>query len=74
MEKIATDIYSFENLRKGGYVYVDKTDLLWRLAVDREGRQFFIFLPDPVPCIVRMIALVWLFLLWLYRKGIFLRI
>ena len=45
MEKIATDIYSFENLRKGGYVYVDKTDLLWRLAVDREGRQFFISRP-----------------------------
>ena len=45
MEKIATDIYSFENLRKGGYVYVDKTDLLWRLAVDNEGRQFFISRP-----------------------------
>ena len=45
MEKITTDIYSFENLRKGGYVYVDKTDLLWRLAVDREGRQFFISRP-----------------------------
>ena len=45
MEKIATDIYSFENLRKGGYVYVDKTDLLWRLASDREGRQFFISRP-----------------------------
>ena len=26
MEKIATDIYSFENLRKDGYVYVDKGD------------------------------------------------
>ena len=38
MEKIATDIYSFENLRKGGYVYVDKTDLLWRLAADKDGR------------------------------------
>ena len=45
MEKITTDIYSFENLRKGGYVYVDKTDLLWRLAVDNEGRQFFISRP-----------------------------
>ena len=45
MEKIATDIYSFENLRKGGYVYVDKTDLLWRLAADKEGRQFFISRP-----------------------------
>ena len=28
MEKITTDISSFENLRKGGYVYVDKTDLI----------------------------------------------
>ena len=45
MEKITTDIYSFENLRKGGYVYVDKTDLLWRLAADKEGRQFFISRP-----------------------------
>ena len=45
VEKITTDISSFENLRKGGYVYVDKTDLLWRLAADREGRQFFISRP-----------------------------
>ena len=45
MEKITTDISSFENLRKGGYVYVDKTDLLWRLAADKEGRQFFISRP-----------------------------
>ena len=45
MEKITTDISSFENLRKGGYVYVDKTDLLWRLAADVEGRQFFLSRP-----------------------------
>ena len=45
MEKITTDISSFENLRRGGYVYVDKTDLLWWLAADREGRQFFISRP-----------------------------
>ena len=45
MEKITTDISTFENLRKGGYVYVDKTDLLWRLAADQEGRQFFISRP-----------------------------
>ena len=45
MEKITTDISSFENLRNGGYVYVDKTDLLWRLAADKEGRQFFISRP-----------------------------
>ena len=45
MEKITTDISSFENLRKSRYVYVDKTDLLWRLVADREGRQFFISRP-----------------------------
>ena len=45
MEKITTDISTFENLRKGGYVYVDKTDLLWRLAADKDGRQFFISRP-----------------------------
>ena len=45
MEKIATDIYSFENLRKDGFVYVDKTDLLWRLVAKKEGRQFFISRP-----------------------------
>ena len=32
MEKITADISSFETLRKDGFVYVDKTDLLWRLA------------------------------------------
>ena len=42
MEKITTDISSFENLRKDGYVYVDKTDILWRLVAKNEGRQFFI--------------------------------
>ena len=45
MEKITTDISTFENLRKGGYVYVDKTDMLWRLVSDQEGRQFFIARP-----------------------------
>ena len=45
MEKITTDISTFENLRKGGYVYVDKTDILWRLVADAEGRQFFISRP-----------------------------
>ena len=39
MEKIATDIYSFEKLRRGGYVYVDKTDFLWRLVSEAEYRR-----------------------------------
>ena len=45
MGKFTTDIYSFENLRKGGYVYVGKTDFLRRIAADKEGRQFFISRP-----------------------------
>ena len=45
MEKAATDIYTFENLRKGGYSYVDKTAILKDLADDSRGRQFFIARP-----------------------------
>ena len=45
MEKAATDIYTFENLRKGGYTYVDKTAILKELAGDTRGRQFFISRP-----------------------------
>lgn len=36
MEKIATATYSFEKLRRNGYVYVDKTALLWRLVSETE--------------------------------------
>ena len=32
MEKIATDTYSFERIRGGGFVYVDKTAILKTLA------------------------------------------
>ena len=45
MEKAATDIYTFENLRNGGYSYVDKTAILKLLADDSRGRQFFIARP-----------------------------
>ena len=45
MEKITTDISSFEKLRRNGFVYVDKTDLLWRLAAMKDGCQFFISRP-----------------------------
>ena len=45
MEKITTSTYSFEKLRRGGYVYVDKTDLLWRLVSDTDGSQFFMSRP-----------------------------
>ena len=45
MEKIATSTCSFEKLRRAGYVYVDKTDLLWRLVSEMEDSQFFMARP-----------------------------
>ena len=45
MEKAATDIYTFENLRKRGYSYVDKTAILKQLVDDSRGGQFFIARP-----------------------------
>ena len=42
MEKIATDIYPFPELRNGGFTYVDKTDILWTMASGDVGKQFFI--------------------------------
>ena len=45
MEKAATDIYTFENLRGGGFTYVDKTAILKQLADMTRGTQFFIARP-----------------------------
>ena len=45
MEKIATDIYTFEEFRKGGFSYVDKTDSLYAMASGESGKQFFIARP-----------------------------
>ena len=45
MEKIATDTYSFEDVRQGGFVYVDKTAILKRLADGSIGKQFFVARP-----------------------------
>ena len=45
MEKAATDIYTFENLRNGGFTYVDKTAILKELADLSRGKQFFIARP-----------------------------
>ena len=45
MEKAATDIYTFENLRNGGFAYVDKTAILKELADLSRGKQFFISRP-----------------------------
>ena len=45
MERIATDTYSFERVREGGFVYVDKTAILKTLADGSLGTQFFIARP-----------------------------
>ena len=45
MERIATDIYSFRDIRKGGFVYVDKTAILKPLADGTIGKQFFVARP-----------------------------
>ena len=39
MEKIATDIYTFAELRNKGFTYVDKTDALYAMASGDMGRQ-----------------------------------
>ncbi len=44
MKLITTSCFSFEDVVKGGYVYVDKTDLLAKLASTYKG-QFFISRP-----------------------------
>jgi len=45
MEKITTDIYTFAELRNGGFTYVDKTDALYAMASGEVGKQFFIARP-----------------------------
>ena len=45
MEKIATDTYSFRDVREGGYVYVDKTAILKTLADGSLGKLFFVARP-----------------------------
>lgn len=41
--KLPIGIQSFENLRKNGYLYVDKTDLLYQVAT--EGKTYFLSRP-----------------------------
>ena len=45
MEKPATDIYTFEDLRRGGFTYVDKTGMILPLADLSIGKQFFLSRP-----------------------------
>ncbi|MBQ3341233.1 MAG: ATP-binding protein [Kiritimatiellae bacterium] len=45
MEKVATDIYTFAELRNAGFTYVDKTDELYAMAHGDFGKQFFMARP-----------------------------
>ena len=45
MEKLATDIFTFEKLIENGFTYVDKTDRLLSLVDMSIGSQFFIARP-----------------------------
>ena len=45
MEKIATDVYSFSELRKEGFIYVDKTEELYAMVSGDSGKQFFMARP-----------------------------
>ena len=44
MEKeqyITSSLYTFENMREGNYLYVDKTEYLWKLV--RQPKSMFFF-------------------------------
>ena len=43
MKKYPVGIQSFESLRKGGYLYIDKTELIYRL-VSTGKYYFFLFI------------------------------
>jgi len=45
VEKVATDIYAFSELRGHGFTYVDKTDVLYAMASGEWGKQFFLARP-----------------------------
>ena len=41
--KYPIGIQNFESIRREGYVYVDKTDLVWQIA--NNGRYYFLGRP-----------------------------
>ena len=57
MEKITTDIYSFENLRKDGFVYVDKTDRKGALKPLLDWYDSYRFAPDTVARVCNPISI-----------------
>lgn len=50
MEKIATDIFAVEDLRKDGFTYVDKTDRVLPLVDKSCGKRFFRARPRRLGC------------------------
>ena len=44
MKDLTSSVYSFEKLRKGGYLYVDKTEFIWNL-IDPAGESYFLSRP-----------------------------
>ena len=44
MKKLTTSIYDFEKLRLGNYLYVDKTEYIWRLLAN-PGESYFLSRP-----------------------------
>ena len=44
MKDLTTSIYGFEKLRRGGYQYVDKTEIIWSL-IESPGESYFLSRP-----------------------------
>ena len=44
MKNITSSVYSFEKLRNGGYLYVDKTEFIWNL-INPAGESYFLSRP-----------------------------
>ena len=42
MKPIAIGTYNFERLRRGEYIYVDKSEIMYPLVNDTLGSQFFL--------------------------------
>jgi len=44
MKRLTSSIYDFEKLRTNGYLYVDKTEYVWRL-IEQTGESYFLSRP-----------------------------
>ncbi|MBR4665645.1 MAG: AAA family ATPase [Lentisphaeria bacterium] len=44
MKNLTSSVYSFEKLRKEGYLYVDKTEFIWNL-INPAGESYFLSRP-----------------------------